>query len=454
MHFALIATAITLVVVEPMMSSILGVGLAMLYSKKEGCSICNFSGRVPQNFTAQEWSENKSDALSMVSPQALGGWMAIHERYGKRSFNTLFASAIKYCEQGFTLTQANCYFLNFAQKSVAKKMDFDYYRSKNFEVGDRLIQDKTAAALRALAENPQALTRGKMGEAIQKTVVDHHGALTLADIESDSVLWQSALADEVFGRRVLVPPPNSDAFLILRAAKLLEASSIEVLQHNSAEYVDAVASVLKRVMKEGRSLGGDPTVMSRAFSADKQHTTTLVTRDVQGNCAIMTQTLGGLFGSGVWVEEYGLPLNGVGSYFFDVDQKVPASRRATAGSQIPWSVALVQIFDGDDLEYAFGTPGGFTIQQAELQVLLNLLVFKMSLADAIDAPRFFIDEREDITLEGRFSADVLASLLDRGYNPKCLGDYSWMLGCMQGLACGEMATFVGDARRHAVAMAV
>jgi len=41
---ALIATAITLVVVEPMMSGILGVGLAMLYSKKEGCSGFNFSG--------------------------------------------------------------------------------------------------------------------------------------------------------------------------------------------------------------------------------------------------------------------------------------------------------------------------------------------------------------------------------------------------------------------------
>lgn len=64
----------------------------------------------------------------------------------------------------------------------------------------------------------------------------------------------------------------------------------------------------------------------------------------------MTQTLGGFFGSGVWVEKYGLPLNGVGSYVFDVDQKALASRRATAGSQIPWSVALVQIFDGDGLE--------------------------------------------------------------------------------------------------------
>ena len=450
---ALIATAITLVVVEPMMSGILGVGLAMLYSEKEGCSVCNFSGRVPQNFSAQEWSDNQADALSIVSPQALAGWKAIHEKYGTLPFNTLFASAIKYSEQGFLLTEANCYFLNSAKTSVSKNMQFDYYQSKNFEVGDSLIQAKTAGALREIAGNPQALIRGNMADAIQKTVIEHHGALTLADIESEPVVWQAALVEEVFDRRVAVPPPNSDAFIILRGAKLLEANSIDALQHNSAEYVDAVAGVLKRVMKEGRRLGGDPTKISQGFSTDKQHTTTLVARDVQGNSAIMTQTLGGLFGSGIWVEEYGLPFNGAGSYFFDVDQNIPASRRATAGSQVPWSVSLVQIFDGDNLEYAFGTPGGFTIQQAELQVLLNLLVFKMSLAEAIDAPRFFIDEREDITLEGRFSIEVLASLSDRGYHPKRLGDYSWMLGCIQGLASGEMTTFVGDARRHAVAMA-
>lgn len=451
---ALIATAITLVVVEPMMSGILGVGLAMLYSEKEGCSVCNFSGRVPQEFTPQQWSGSKADALSIVSPQALAGWIAIHEKHGALPFTALFARAIEYAEQGFLVTQANCYFLNFAKESVSKNMQFDYYQSTNFEVDDTLIQSKTAKALREIARNPQALTQGKVANAIKKTVTQHHAALTLADIEGDPVVWQSALVEEIFGRRVAVPPPNSDAFIILRAAKLLEANSIGALQHNSAEYIDAMAGVLKRVMKEGRSLGGDPEKMSAGFSADKQHTTTLVARDVQGNCAIMTQTLGGLFGSGVWVEEYGLPFNGAGSYFFDVDQKTPASRRAAAGARVPWSVSLVQVFDGDALEYAFGTPGGLTIQQSELQVLLNLLVFEMSLAQAIDAPRFFIDEREDITLEGRFSAEVVASLSDRGYHPKCLGDYSWMLGCMQGLACGEVATFVGDARRHAVAMAI
>jgi gamma-glutamyltranspeptidase/glutathione hydrolase len=250
-----------------------------------------------------------------------------------------------------------------------------------------------------------------------------------------------------------VPPPNSDAFIILQAAQLLEKASIHTRQHNSAEYVDLVVGVLKRVLKESHGWGGDPLKTKSNFSFLKQHTTTLVAQDEQGNSAVMTQTLGGLFGSGIWVEEYGLPFNGVGSYFFDTKKKGAASRQATPGAQVPWSVSLVQIFDGDRLEYAFGTPGGLTIQQTELQVLLNLLVFKMSLADAIDAPRFFVDEREDITLEGRFTADVIANLSDKGYQPKCLGDYSWMLGCMQGLACDETTTFVGDARRHAVAMA-
>jgi gamma-glutamyltranspeptidase/glutathione hydrolase len=88
---ALIAIAITLVVVEPMMSGTLEVDLAMLYSKKEGCSVCNFSDRVPQKFTAQEWSENKSDVLSIVSPQALAGWIAIHDKYATLPFNALIS---------------------------------------------------------------------------------------------------------------------------------------------------------------------------------------------------------------------------------------------------------------------------------------------------------------------------------------------------------------------------
>jgi len=450
---ALIATAMTLVVVEPMMSGVLGVGLAMLHSDQEGCHVCNFSGRVPKNFSAQEWSDSKTDALSMVTPQALAGWLAIHEKYGTLPFETLCKNAIELAEDGFQLTAANCYFLNLAKRIAPKNMQFDYYKASSYEVGDSLKQVKTGKALRAIAKDRLALTQGKMADAIEKTVMERHGFLTLDDIQSDAVSWQSPLNEHVFGRRVAVPPPNSDGFIILRAAKLLEAASIETLKHNSAEYVVAVVNVLKRVLKEGLSWGGDAATLKTGFSALQHNTTTVVVQDDQGNSAIMTQTLGGFFGSGIWVDEYGLPFNGVGSYFFDVDSETLPARQAAAGGQVPWSVSLVQVFDGDGLEYAFGTPGGLTIQQTELQVLLNLLVFKMSLAEAIDAPRFFVDEREDITLEGRFAADVVADLSNKGFEPKCLGDYSWMLGCMQGLACGEITTFVGDARRHAVAMA-
>lgn len=450
---ALVATAITLVVVEPMMSGILGVGLAMLHSRKEGCRVCNFSGRVPERFSTQEWDQGKLDALSIVAPQALPGWLAIHDEYGALPFEALFGRAIEYAEQGIELTEANCYFLNFAKNIAPQNMQFGYYKAQSYKVGDRLKQAKTATALRTLAKDPQAITQGRIANAIQKTVTNHHGALMLTDIKSDSVSWQPPLVEEVFGRRVAVPPPNSDAFIILQAAQLLEKAAVHTLQHNSAEYVDLVVGMLKRTLKESHSWGGDPLTTKSNFSFLKQHTTSLVIQDEQGNSAVMTQTLGGMFGSGIWVEDYGLPFNGVGSYFFDTKKEGAASRQSTPGGQVPWSVSLVQVFDGDRLEYAFGTPGGLTIQQTELQVLLNLLVFKMSLADAIDAPRFFVDEREDITLEGRFTADVIATLSDKGYQPKCLGDYSWMLGCMQGLACDETTTFVGDARRHAVAIA-
>ena len=47
---ALVASAITLTVVEPMMSGALGCGVAMLNSPEKGNIVCNFSGLIPNNF--------------------------------------------------------------------------------------------------------------------------------------------------------------------------------------------------------------------------------------------------------------------------------------------------------------------------------------------------------------------------------------------------------------------
>jgi gamma-glutamyltranspeptidase/glutathione hydrolase len=64
-----------------------------------------------------------------------------------------------------------------------------------------------------------------------------------------------------------------------------------------------------------------------------------------------------------------------------------------------------------------GSPGGGTIINTVLEVLLNVLVFKMNIRQAVTAPRFHHQWRPDeLTLERwGFSADTIQKLEEFGY---------------------------------------
>ena len=148
---ALVASAITLTVVEPMMSGALGCGIAMLNSPKKENIVCNFSGLIPNNFNQDNWDDTRSDALSILSPSTLNAWLEINKRFGAIPFDQLCEPAIEYAENGFELTEANNFFIKFAKNSDSKKL-FDTYYKKSFKTGDIFTQKKTAAALRLIAK--------------------------------------------------------------------------------------------------------------------------------------------------------------------------------------------------------------------------------------------------------------------------------------------------------------
>ena len=87
----------------------------------------------------------------------------------------------------------------------------------------------------------------------------------------------------------------------------------------------------------------------------------------------------------------------------------------------------------------FGTPGGDTQIQANLQTLLNHLVFGMALQDAVEAPRLVTHSHPDsfaphaahpglVTLEGRIDENTSDALATRGHRVERLGDWSHWTG--------------------------
>ena len=114
----------------------------------------------------------------------------------------------------------------------------------------------------------------------------------------------------------------------------------------------------------------------------------------------------------------------------------------------------------------FGTPGGDTQTQANLQVLLNHLVFGMALQDAVEAPRLVTHSHPDtfsphtahpglLTLEGRIGETTCDRLAARGHRVERLDDWTHWTGGVcavrQDLATGEIEA-AADPRRWSRAM--
>ena len=123
---------------------------------------------------------------------------------------------------------------------------------------------------------------------------------------------------------------------------------------------------------------------------------------------------------------------------------------------------VVVLKDGK-LAYVFGTPGGETIGQTQLQVLLNLVDFQMPVQQAIEAPRLALDAEPNfykpgaaitVQVEGRMAQATIDALKAMGHTVRVLPGWG-SLGHMQVIridqATGAM-TAGADPRRTGYAI--
>jgi gamma-glutamyltranspeptidase/glutathione hydrolase len=146
--------------------------------------------------------------------------------------------------------------------------------------------------------------------------------------------------------------------------------------------------------------------------------------DAEGDAVANTYTLNGWFGSGVTVEGAGFLLNNEMDDFTakpgapNLFGLVQSEANAIAPHKRPLSSMTPTLVTRDGkVRLALGSPGGGTIPNTVLQVLLNVLVYKMDVLQAVSSPRFhdqWTPDRLMFEREG-FSADILERLQQAGY---------------------------------------
>jgi gamma-glutamyltranspeptidase/glutathione hydrolase len=512
---AAVAVASTLNVVEPFMSGVGGIGVALLYVAREGRTrVLNFSGRAASESTPDRFDEETKQIgpKAPLVPGNVAGWLTWHESYGKLPRARLFRDAIEYAANGIPLTPFNAEML---QQNWKLLTSFDSTRQSFLSdatapppAGSLFFQRDLARSLAAVAEGGRdAFYAGALARAIVASFRGQGGLITQDDLASAGAEWEEPLSTTYRGLEVRVPPPNSSGFQISETLNILDG--FDRLEYGTADTLHVLIEAMKLAIDDRLAYGGDPRtsgipverLVSKKYAATlraridpraarkqapqrypREHlaagdgvpgeranrskwqdgddwwrhglTTHFAVVDSEGNAVTVTQTLGSAYGCGMVAGRTGIFLNNM-CLWFDIDPSVPSVNLVAPRKRVDFCVAPVQVFDGGKLRLSIGTPGSYGILQTTVQMLCNVLDFGMNVQEAIEAPRFRLHEPGVMNFEGRFPPELVDDLNGRGHTITRLPQgWSRSVGGAHGVQVAPHGTLLGgaDPRRDGVAL--
>jgi len=453
---AAISVAATLNVVEPYNSGIGGYGLILIYDAKTGnARVLNCSGRIPQAVDADVFRApdpnhlaNRKSAKAVSTPTNLNAWHQISQEYGSQPWTSLFDSAIETAEDGFVISA-------WTARIIAKYFaDFSDY-SKSFygrdgeplEAGDRLVQKDLARSLRLVAEDGRiALYGGKLGLAIDETMRESGGFLTMDDLLANEAEWWEPISIPYRGYEITTASPPANSFSSLIRMGMMSRFDNRGLGHNTTEYLHRFAEVTKHAFWCRLKYAGDPDVqgpplgelLSESYfdeqvaaldlaqatrfkppgsvGAAGAQTTHFVVADDAGNIVCATQTLGTGFGSKIMPPGTGIWLNNSLNFCTFEPPGNPMDAHPGRRKLISNHPTFV-LRDGKPW-LVIGTPGGHTIGQTVPQMIMNAVDFDMDVQRAIAEPRVSFVEPDELAVEGGISQTVLDKLTTLGHKLK------------------------------------
>ena len=461
---AAVATAAALNVVEPYMSGIGGIGFAACYLADEGrVRTLDFTTRVPSQFDPARTRRNGA-AASIATPGNLAGWLTLLESYGTKTRAEAFAPAIELARDGFPLTEFNTDFFAFTMERLAGQpawWEIFTDGGQPYSPGQPFRQPDLARTFEAVVSDGAAhLYAGPLGAAMAAHIQSLGGFVSLDDLAEVAPRWSDPLEADYRGLTVCTVPPPCEGFQMLLGLRILGKVDLTELAPNEAGHLDVVTRAI-RLAAEARirnnnaapqeiyRLLDDPSVTqlhrrlldpepvsgrTQQFGdapGEPQETTSFSVADGAGNMICITQSLGGKFGTGIVIPGYGVAMNNMLEWG-DLNPQSPNCMRAGGPLGNP-KAPTIGLREGAPV-LALGTPGSYTISQAQTQVIVQHVSYGRRIQAAIEAPRVNALDGLELKVESRVSRQTSADLRRRGHAIEVVEPYSQGMGGMQGVA--------------------
>ena len=475
---AVIATAISLTVLEPTSNGIGSDAFCILWDGKQIHGL-NASGRSPAAWTLDRF-KGKSEMPrrgwdSVTVPGAISAWVDLSQKFGKLPFADLFEPAIRYAADGYMVSPT---ISRLWANQVSELKDQPGYaeafmpRGRAPEAGEKFSFPDQAKTLARIAETRgEAFYKGDLAEKIAAWARQHGGAMTVADLAAHRNDWVEPIGMDYRGYRVLEIPPNGQGISALMALGMLENLDMAKLSVDTADSLHAQIEAMKLAFADANEYVSDPATMRVQPSAmlDKGYlkeraklidmkkaadpgfgrpagsgTVYLTAADESGMMVSYIQSNYAGFGSGVVVPGTGISLQnrGYGFVLKPGHANVVAPKKRPFQTIIPGFVTK----DGQPL-MSFGLMGGSMQSQGHMQVILRMVDHQQNPQAAADAPRWRIDQGLDVNIEQGVPPAVLDNLKRRGHRMTQADRWSTDFGRAQLIFKMEDGYFAASERR-------
>jgi len=381
--------------------------------------------------------------LSFTVPGAVDAYLTLLETYGTKSVTEVLIPALQYAEHGFPMYEYMHRMLAIPESRTQFALyppggDAVFYPGGRApRVGEPFAQPALSGTLRRLVEADARLGgdrragiaaarerfyRGDIAALIGAFSESCGGLLRASDLAAYRARVEPPLSTTFAGREIIGQGAWTQGPILMQALGMLSTLDLKALGHNSARYIHVVSESLKLAFADRERYYGDvPTVplaalLSPGYLAERaalirpdrtipaappagaprvadapsaaaaavDGTTHIAAIDGQGNMIALTPS-GGVFRKSAFSPALGCTLS-TRSEMFVLEDGHP---NALAPGKRP-RTTLVSYFICDDgvPVMTVGCPGGDDQAQANLQIILNLLLFGMNPQQAVEAPRF------------------------------------------------------------------
>ena len=476
---AAVATAFAMAVTSPSNGNIGGGGFMVVRTASGTATTFDYREMAPGKSTPTMYLNANGDIdmsltqqgyLAPGVPGTVRGLAMAHKRFGKLPWKDVVMPASELAGKGFKLSKSLAAGLNSEIRGRMKPFPasvaaYGKPGGGDWAEGDTIVLGDLSKTLAAIAtDGADVFYKGWIADRIAEDMAANKGLITKQDLANYVAKERAPIKGTFNGYDIVsMPPPSSGGIALVEMLNMLEALNLPKEDRHSPKAIAMIVEAQRRAYLDRARFVGDTdfvtvpidTITSKAHAKDliktitpgkasssaelgqdilssgklpadeSMETTHFSVVDKDGMAVSNTFTLEGGYGSHVVVKGAGFILNNEMGDF----NKKPGLTNATGtigtpanviapGKRMLSSMTPVIISKGGKLVLVTGSPGGRTIINTVLHVVLGVTAWNLTGRDAVDLPRWDHEWMPDrVTFEANALSDkTVADLKAMGYD--------------------------------------